>query len=179
MFARLWLTFTQHHFVVFIYLKKKYLQVGSNWMWCNEVCNISQECSHLWSGFSFKVESFVTIFHHKLVEKASRIMANGWTHPSSMTIFVYLFIRDVIREVTIVILNTIWRNISYSRRRLWEVKWVSNFSWGHITYYNLTACNRPWRDRTATKSLSLIYYLFIIIFIFIYKTEWEEVINII
>ena len=145
--------------------------MGSNWMWCNEVCNISQECSHLWSGFSFKVESFVTIFHHKLVEKASRIMANGWTHPSSMTIFVYLFIRDVIRKVTIVILNTIWRNISYSRRRLWEVKWVSNFSWGHITYYNLTACKSP-MTRSNGHQIFIFNLLFVYYYFYIHIQNW-------
>ena len=60
-----------------------------------------------------------------------------------------------------------------SRRRLWEVKWVSSFSWGHITYYNMTACNRPWPDRTATNSL---FSSFILI---IYIIEWGEFINII
>ena len=41
------------------------------------------------------------------------------------------------------------------RRSLWEVKWASVLSWGHITYYNLTAFNRPWPNGTATSSSSL------------------------
>ena len=53
------------------------------------------------------------------------------------------------------------------------MKWVSSFSWGHIIYYNLTACNHPWPDWTATNSLSFIFY------IYIYITEWGEVITII
>jgi len=28
------------------YFKSKYLQVDSNWTWCNEVCIVSRECSH-------------------------------------------------------------------------------------------------------------------------------------
>ena len=42
----------------------------------------------------------MTIFHHKLLTREGRVLANGWTHPSSMTIFVHLFIRSVIRKVT-------------------------------------------------------------------------------
>ena len=60
------------------------------------------------------------------------------------------------------------------RRSLWEVKWSSGFSWGHITYYNLTASNRPWPNRTATNSLYFIFYIYIYI-----TTEWGEVITII
>ncbi len=41
------------------------------------------------------------------------------------------------------------------RRSLYEANRVSALSWGHITYYNLTASNRPWPDRTATNSSSL------------------------
>ena len=48
----------------------------------------------------------MTIFHHKLLTIEGRILANGSTHPSSMTVFVHLFIRIVIRKATIVILNT-------------------------------------------------------------------------
>ena len=43
------------------------------------------------------------------------------------------------------------------RRSLRDVEWASGFSWGHITYYNLTASNRPWPDQTATSSSSLIF----------------------
>ena len=42
-----------------------------------------------------------------------------------------------------------------------EIKWASNFSWGHITYYNLTTFTRPWPDRTATNSLFFIFDFFI------------------
>ena len=42
-----------------------------------------------------------------------------------------------------------------SRGSLWEVKWASALSWGHVAYYNLMACNRPWPNRTATSSSSL------------------------
>jgi hypothetical protein len=34
----------------------------------------------------------MTIFHDKLLTKESRVLANGWTHPSSMTVFINLFI---------------------------------------------------------------------------------------
>ena len=47
------------------------------------------------------------IFHHKLLTKEGEVSANGWTHPSPMTIFVHLFISNVIRKVTI------WHYISY------------------------------------------------------------------
>ena len=40
-------------------------------------------------------------------QRECRVLASAWTHPSSMTIFVHLFIRSVIRKVTIVTLNTI------------------------------------------------------------------------
>ena len=42
------------------------------------------------SGFSSKVQSSMTTFHHKLLTIEGRVLANGWTHPSSMTIFVPL-----------------------------------------------------------------------------------------
>ena len=44
------------------------------------------------SGVSSKFQSSMTIFHHKSVTSEGRVLANGWTHPSSMTIFVHLFI---------------------------------------------------------------------------------------
>jgi hypothetical protein len=52
----------------------------------------SQCCNycHLSSGFSFIFQSSMTIFHHKLLTTEGR---DGWTHLSSMTIFVLLFIR--------------------------------------------------------------------------------------
>ena len=51
--------------------------------------------------------------HHKLLTREGRVVATGWTHPSSMTIFVHLFIRGVIWNATIVALNTIWHEISH------------------------------------------------------------------
>ena len=51
--------------------------------------------------------------HHKLLTREGRVVATGWTHPSSMTIFVHLCIRGVIWKVTIVTLNTIWHEISH------------------------------------------------------------------
>ena len=50
--------------------------------------------------FSSKLQSSMTIFHHKLLTREGRVTANGWTHPSSMTVFVHLFIRNVIQKVT-------------------------------------------------------------------------------
>ena len=37
----------------------------------------------------------MTTFHHKLVTREGRVSANGWTHPSSscVTVFVHLFIQ--------------------------------------------------------------------------------------
>ena len=49
-----------------------------------------------------KFWSSMTIFHLKLLTRESRVLANGWTPPSSMTIFVKLFIRSVIQKLTIV-----------------------------------------------------------------------------
>ena len=57
--------------------------------------------------FSIQIQLALTIFHHKFMTREHRILANGWTHPSSMTIFVNLFIRNVIQKVTIVTLNAI------------------------------------------------------------------------
>ena len=64
------------------------------------------------SDFSSKFQSSMTIFHHKLLTKEGVILANRWTHPSSLTTFVHLFIRNVIQRVTIVTLNTIWHKTS-------------------------------------------------------------------
>ena len=44
----------------------------------------------------------MTTFHHKLLTREGMGLAKGWTHPSSMTVFVHLFIRSVIWKVTIV-----------------------------------------------------------------------------
>ena len=41
------------------------------------------------------------------------ILTNGWTHPSSMTIFVHLFIWSVIQKVTLVRLNTVGHSTYY------------------------------------------------------------------
>ena len=43
----------------------------------------------------------MTIIHHKLLTREGGDLANyGWTHPTSMTKFVRLFIRSVIRKAT-------------------------------------------------------------------------------
>ena len=60
--------------------------------WGIEVLHCCNYC-HLPSDFSFKFESSMTIFHHKLLTRKGRVLADGWTHPSSMIIFVHLFIR--------------------------------------------------------------------------------------
>ena len=59
---------------------------------------------HLQSDFSSKFKSSIRIFHHKLLTRGGRVLANAWTHLSCMTIFVQLFIRSVIWKVTIVTL---------------------------------------------------------------------------
>ena len=55
----------------------------------------------------------MSIFHHKVADKETRVMANGRTRLSSVTIFVHLFISSVIQKVTIVTLNIILHKISY------------------------------------------------------------------
>ena len=92
-------------------------------------------------------KSSLTIFHPKLLIREGRVWAMDERihHP--------------------------WQYLS--RRSLWEVKWASGFSWGHITYYNMTAFNCPWPDRTATCSLSLSFIFYFNIYI---TMEWGEVI---
>ena len=65
------------------------------------------------SDFSSKFQSSMTILHHKMLTREGRVLANGWTHPSSMIVFVHLFIKNRIQKATIVTLNTIWHKISY------------------------------------------------------------------
>ena len=48
---------------------------------------------HLESVFSSKFQSSMTICHHKLIIGEGRVLANGWTHPSSMTIL-FLFSKN-------------------------------------------------------------------------------------
>ena len=44
----------------------------------------------------------MTIFHHKLLTREGRVVANGWTHPSSMTMYLFTYsLRSVIQKVTI------------------------------------------------------------------------------
>ena len=50
-------------------------------------------------GF-IQISTSMAIFHHKLLPRESRVLANGWPHPSPMRIFVHLFIRSVIWKVT-------------------------------------------------------------------------------
>ena len=47
---------------------------------------------HLPSDSPSEFQSSMTIFHHKLLKREGRRLADGWSHPSSMTIFVHLFI---------------------------------------------------------------------------------------
>jgi hypothetical protein len=49
---------------------------------------------------SSKFQSSMTIPDHKLLTREGSVWANVWTHPSSMTILVNLFIRSVIWKVT-------------------------------------------------------------------------------
>ena len=53
-----------------------------------------------------------TIIHDK-ISSQGRVLANGWSHPSSMTKCVHLFIRSVIQKVTIA---TIYVRLSVVRR---------------------------------------------------------------
>ena len=62
---------------------------------------------HLPNDFSSKFQASMTIFHHELLTREGRVSTDGLTHPSSMTIFIKLFIRSVVQKVTIVTLNTI------------------------------------------------------------------------
>ena len=51
----------------------------------------------------------MTLFHHKLLTREGRVLADGWTHPSSMTVFVHVFIKNVIQKVSVVTLHIIFR----------------------------------------------------------------------
>ena len=53
---------------------------------------------HLPNDLSSKFRSYMTIFHRKLLTREGRVSANGWTHPSSMTLFVHSFIRSVVQK---------------------------------------------------------------------------------
>ena len=61
-----------------------------------QCCNFS----YLPNDFSTNFQSCMTIFHHKLLTKDGRLWTNGWTRPSSMTIFVHLFLKSVNQKVT-------------------------------------------------------------------------------
>ena len=63
---------------------------------------------HLPSNFSSIFQSSMTIFIHKLLTREGMVLANKWTHPSSTTIFVNLFIWSVIQKLTTVTLNTMF-----------------------------------------------------------------------
>ena len=47
---------------------------------CCNYCHLLGKCSS-------KFQSSMTIFHHKLRTREGRVLTNGWTHLSSMTIF--------------------------------------------------------------------------------------------
>ena len=64
-------------------------------LYCCDYC-------HLPSEFSSKFQSSMTIFQHKLLTREGRVLADGRTHPPSMTTFVHLFKRSVSRRVTLV-----------------------------------------------------------------------------
>ena len=71
-------------------------------------------------------------FHHMLPTREGRILADELTYPSSMTIFVHLFIRSVIQKVTIVILNTIFRTQKGGNLRI-QFRNQTNM---HLFFYN-------------------------------------------
>ena len=48
--------------------------------------------------FVSKFQSSMTMFHYKLPTRGCRVLTDGRTHPSSMTIFVHLFIWSVIKS---------------------------------------------------------------------------------
>jgi hypothetical protein len=51
---------------------------------------------------SSKIQSSMEIFHHKLLTREGKILANERTHPSYMTTLVHLFTGSVIQKVIIV-----------------------------------------------------------------------------
>ena len=92
----------------------------------------------------------MTIFHHELLTQEGRVSANGWTHPSSMTIFVHLFIRSFIQKIASVTHHTIWHQIPCL------VQWrKSERSQHHVTGWtwrntrNLTIHGRKSPETTA------------------------------
>jgi hypothetical protein len=77
---------------------------------CDFLGTIDWQCCNfclLPSDFSSKFKPSTIIFHHKLLTKEGRVLTNECTRPSSMTIFVHLFIISVIRTIAIVALNII------------------------------------------------------------------------
>ena len=60
-------------------------------------------CLKLSFPLSARIQTFLsmTILHHKLLTGEGRVLANGWTHPSSMTISVHLFMTSITRKVAI------------------------------------------------------------------------------
>ena len=91
--CKLWCSVTNVKCSPNIICHSLYVVLGIIDLWC---CNYY----HLPSDFSSKFQSSMTMFYHKLLTREGRVLANGWTHPSSMTIFVHLFIRSVILKVT-------------------------------------------------------------------------------
>ena len=73
--------------------------VKRNWGFVNlQCCNYC----YLPSDVSSKLQSPMTIFHHKLLTREGRVVTNGWTHPSSMTMYLFTYsLRRVIQKVTI------------------------------------------------------------------------------
>ena len=83
---------------------------------------------HLPRDHSSKFHPSVTILHHKLLTKEGRILATGWTHPTPMTILIYLlFLRSVVQKVTMVTLNAIMiLNIKFSILTTTRDPWSRN-----------------------------------------------------
>jgi hypothetical protein len=88
-------------------------------------------CYHLPSVYSSKFQSPTTIFHHKLLTREGGVLANGWTHPLPMTIFVHLFIISVIRKVTIVTSNTIF-SVVFLYSQSHTIRSAYKISLGHL-----------------------------------------------
>ena len=92
----------------------------------------------------------MTIFHHTLLTREGRFLANGWTHPSSMTIFVDLFIRSVFRKVTTMTLEYhMTLNIIFSS----VVVFGSGFAAVLSKSSSLVACESPSILRTWRSAL--------------------------
>ena len=99
--------------------------------------------------------SSVTTFYHKLLTWECRVLANGWTRPPFMTIFVNLFIRSVIRKVTIVTLNIILTIVATtwnSNLHMYEV--TSNLYWW---WWRWQQQPHYWQPTNVTQLFLILY----------------------